>query len=1576
MSHQTEEFPEAQILDSRTDNKSAHPLVTYRRGYNLIALRILIRVVNGMRHISGGGKKSRSRRVAKAYVEKLIREEQEEAAKREARRETAQREAKRVAREQRALERRAREDEEERNRMRDEIRAVVQQQQEARELENRAALREQRAIAERTARREARRAVREQRQRIEQVTAVVLANEARHEVAFEPGPPMIEENVQYGPEVITYDTANVSDEDLLSDDFYTFILTDESKYVHPIQYHGRTITHDKARFIDNYRLTDYAKTIRDRIVEYEANVEVGDERIDRLWSALWARVLDAAFHTYFGVHPVPDEGAVGWGQIVFSTTVYNDKGKPDSEILHNRQVPYYYMYVDRPNFSIAALAHAIYELKYPTPAKSYTAYGDTSKGGSDNHADIVDANFTMKDDVEIFNIKRPGGEPITEKLPLDTVIVCSPDAKNRELDGYCLAFAYLSIADACRDDKSMLLLNNKLFKLPNNPAKVSERSDHLITKVLRQTPKIAVAELDMLLNALGLRRGPEGLSWNQLGLNDRPLWDLFEEYLDITVGIVSYDGTILHRPTESRRRSKSCAAIVYTVHKGKGHYRLALQLQSDKGKVMEVSEGLVYYEKIAEELSKCDAELETKPAEVKLTKVMKSHKKLVNESPIRYVFYDLETVNRDGYTYVYSCMAILAESMEKRPSKLTDLNNTNSFVGTTVASFVEWLMGPVCSSYRLVIVAFNGSKFDHIFLVEELAKRSMIVPDSALLVSNSVYSLVTTNGWRLFDLAKFLLGSLDSCCKNFKTVCCKVGGFDHSIPQKAYDEGKLGDWVRENNDKLYEYNMMDCMSLCELTFKAEAAFKSVSKMIVGEKSSILNHATIASFSYKILKKVGNMVDRPHKPKEIKAAKARVKRAKDALNDKSDGVRSSEKLRKLEQEKKILEQMVKENKGCKASVERQLPGPPQNYNDYKFFRSAIVAGRTQNMSGKPVCIQDTLAMIDICSSYPHVMNTCMFPSGEYVAVDCEHPDKLGVYECEFDQSVLKEKGLPVIIPLRTENNPLDWTYYGSMKCTLVTPDIISLREQGVDVKVGNGYVWNISSDRQFRDYIEPLFRRKQFLDAHKNDEQGNDAEREAVKLMMNSVSGKVGQRLFAFNINELSPSVAHSSALLSILEPESVQLGTEVPNCLYIHGVVKEKLRDEIYEKHMRTVAPTITAAFIYAYARRNLYQALKYNGLYCDTDSVIMRWSDYQRFAADNPNILAGKVKELGQWEMESKQDGTVPYTFYGILPKQYALIPDDATNNPFLKLKLKGVGKRDILVPDDQLLSVRKLTNDERGTWSVANRNNKFGSIEVAKRAFDAQVEGKKTYWLCSQVRRCAGLKFEAKFLNMIKVVAPLVPQRSVIVSGEVVSEEVNETRPLVQIINRNVVEMMRKIVRRDLECMDEAVRRKYIDELQEFKKDMPTLESMLKPRNDTERMMWKLPHGVTYNHIVNIHGEERKGTMELYEKVEEYIEDDEHEAIDEIEWGRQCILSNVVASLSLFFDGDCEERLLLLYRELPSMPYPKREHAVIDVIDDIRSMESVSDDVILTCMLAERRLLWLNRREHELLVNIEDEL
>ncbi|KAJ2210242.1 hypothetical protein EV179_006367 [Coemansia sp. RSA 487] len=79
-------------------------------------------------------------------------------------------------------------------------------------------------------------------------------------------------------------------------------------------------------------------------------------------------------------------------------------------------------------------------------------------------------------------------------------------------------------------------------------------------------------------------------------------------------------------------------------------------------------------------------------------------------------------------------------------------------------------------------------------------------------------------GFKVMDLCRILNMSLAKACKAFKCSQQKLS-LDHSQVQSMFMSGKLEEYMKENYNKIREYNMMDVKTLSELYFKTRHELK-------------------------------------------------------------------------------------------------------------------------------------------------------------------------------------------------------------------------------------------------------------------------------------------------------------------------------------------------------------------------------------------------------------------------------------------------------------------------------------------------------------------------------------------------------------------------------------------------------------------------------------------------------------------------------------------------------------------------------------------------------------------------------
>ena len=589
-----------------------------------------------------------------------------------------------------------------------------------------------------------------------------------------------------------------------------------------------------------------------------------------------------------------------------------------------------------------------------------------------------------------------------------------------------------------------------------------------------------------------------------------------------------------------------------------------------------------------------------------IAKARKPEEEITGEKKTLLISYDYESVyDRAGSTKPY-CLSWCCLDMSA-DDPLADLPKTmpqfkqhirTEKAGLIVSSdctsgFLEWMMSSdyVKGFTHVILEAFNGSRFDASFVAELAHARKKLLPKSLLVVGGGILKGCISGGFQFHDISRFLCGSLAYNCKAFGIERAKVGGFSHADSQAAENAGTLKQWCRDNAATLREYSAFDVLALAELSWKAYQAFRKCP----GEPD-MFAHPTIASMAYKTLKT---------------------------------------ELKKREQ---------------------ALPTSPQTIEDEQLMRGAMYAGRTQMMRGRGT-VRGKLYMYDIASSYPYTMLNDQYPTGEYIQTDREVVGKMGIYRCKIhsQRDGLAVEGRPnvTVVPFRDPDGiaPLDWTHSGEMTATITSVDIEEIRATGNVVEVYEGVYWEDSTVENFRPVLSGLEAIKGNQDRFKREksDEYNPALREASKLFMNSLSGKVAQRMKR-KVTVLSSDYDTTAKTLDSLKQSSVNLSI-FGKSLLITGTKVEPFNP-------KNASPCFLACFIYSYARRRLRAALLCGAWYCDTDSALFDEEGARRFRELHPDWLTpeGQDKKFGEWEEELGQDGTKEFECYMVQPKNYAI--------------------------------------------------------------------------------------------------------------------------------------------------------------------------------------------------------------------------------------------------------------------------------------------------------------------------------
>lgn len=605
-------------------------------------------------------------------------------------------------------------------------------------------------------------------------------------------------------------------------------------------------------------------------------------------------------------------------------------------------------------------------------------------------------------------------------------------------------------------------------------------------------------------------------------------------------------------------------------------------------------------------------------------KIKKKEEEAYLNRPRRYMFFDFETVyNEKGKLYPFALSSILYDD---KWEKIDDFFHADT-IGIKRTSirerFTRYIKKHNSAEYRTIMISYNGARFDN-FLLGEMLAQSGLLKGNNMQMANGAILRMRFMHYTVIDLCRFVMLPLKVACEGFKCELNKLE-FDHTEVQRAQNNGELGSWIKTNYDKLKDYNDRDNVVLMQLFKKVKESINE----LTGQE--IEKFMTISQMTY-------------------------------------------EHWRKDWGEDKV---------------------PPPLEENVKRVRQSIIAGRSQAFKKGFFDLCETLGLnsLDVKSLYPFVMMICLFPTGQEIRTEVVK-EGLGIYCVR-----IKKQPKTKIIPNRQKDCPLNWDYEGEFVTVLTSVDIEVLKDYNAefdyitfmekdlaDAKLEFekaskkhkensalykkakskyqsemrriveendktiGFYWE-TSDYIFKDYVEPFKNAKTQQDEWKGkgDEKYNAALREMIKLYLNSLSGKVGQReylkdvSFCFNDNQLQTfSKTHSDIVYD-----------EIPrmNCIKVEGT------NTAYKYKKENAKPVHIAAFIYSYARSHMYRSILSkadNKFFTDTDSCHMLEEEIEKLVDEGHGF--GKFHMGGEFGDFEKEIGFKVERYYSVAPKCYAM--------------------------------------------------------------------------------------------------------------------------------------------------------------------------------------------------------------------------------------------------------------------------------------------------------------------------------
>jgi DNA polymerase type B, organellar and viral len=661
-----------------------------------------------------------------------------------------------------------------------------------------------------------------------------------------------------------------------------------------------------------------------------------------------------------------------------------------------------------------------------------------------------------------------------------------------------------------------------------------------------------------------------------------------EDYFEVNIDILDDSIEILSREcvdNEDKNRTNVNWDYVYK-------YRSELKYEGDTFEILLKDEHYslivkkreVFFDRVCgDKLTRISGDFDNKPIQMtsqqRQKSLLRQDRKVakmeeVIQRSVKYIFFDIETIfdpDHQNYLSPYSIAWWVCDAISN-PPKFTPKNikkhisDTHMIIGNDcMEKFVDWIENNDKDT-KFILIGYNNSRFDNFPLLNQVISADIFT--HMLFVQNSVLKLTFSGRHTTFDLCRFVSDRLDRACDSFNVYPKKMKGFSHFAPQDAFmKDGWTGlfDWMDTNEVLLSEYNKTDVLATANLFFIVRQAYAKITK------ADILDYTTLASLSFDCFKNSISSMKEIGKTKDGKSIKKRV-------------------------------------------WKYDISAPPTHELD-KLARSGAVGGRCQKFIVKLI-VNELLKCVDVKSLYPYIMLNRCFPHGEIEYTETFLRNKMGMYNVKvITQPKVK------IIPKRGEES-LDWESNEEITTMMTSVEILCLERHGAvfeflplnDETDAIGIYWEEYSDCIFKDFFEEIKNEKTRQDRLKDAKSPlyNPALRNICKLLLNSLSGKPLQRNFDTTI-EMIRNQKDEDKFNQKVKEEETELVLLFTNYVLLSGKIQD---DKVYNP--KTAKPSYLAVFIYAHARTYMYDTLysRYDVIYTDTDSAVLKQKDYEDFAS------------------------------------------------------------------------------------------------------------------------------------------------------------------------------------------------------------------------------------------------------------------------------------------------------------------------------------------------------------------------
>lgn len=640
--------------------------------------------------------------------------------------------------------------------------------------------------------------------------------------------------------------------------------------------------------------------------------------------------------------------------------------------------------------------------------------------------------------------------------------------------------------------------------------------------------------------------------------------------------------------------------------------------------------------------------------------------------PNDYLFYDLETYMDPKHynTIIYTLSYVLTDENGKiKDSKVIvkdcEKDDLDEYMFRFFSKFYE-------GKRNVYIIGFNNGSFDDYMIIRVLMKHSK-APIKTMIDANNRILEFRWGRLKSKDLNRFLNTSLKEALKDFNCDTQK-GDLEHKQLQLAVENAKFNEYMNNNIDEVVSYARKDSFGLCELYFKVRKTFLDINPLM-----DINKFLTLSQMSMNVFKK-----------------------------EFEDEFGSDYELVVLDKE----------------------------MDDY--VRKALVGGKTR-VYGNNHC--DDVVGVDCTSLYPYSMMSNKFayvkkittPKGTKLldrnVFDIADGYKVG--DKGFYHIRVLSQPEENIYPKRKDDMTWDWDFKGEFD---TYTDHIRLQ---YFIKCGGEYEFldgfrfkkKVLWSNIFSKFMQRIKDMKIEQDKYKKakDPRYNKVLRECLKLLLNSLSGKMVQKpiikeriIVNTKAQKAKVEELHKPSYLPIDEKGGVFLAEwENPD-------------DEV-----RITSSSVNGIFIYSYSQVHMHEKLlskipnKYKHT-TDTDSLFFCRSQTGLIE----NIIGDDFGEF-KYEME---DLEARYEGYFPAKKIYtAFRPDleDGDEDKIAKYKFKGVRAKDYLVYDDKVAEVLRDLIKRKDYKRVNEMSEYLPTFQNNIETIKSLCEKSKVHILCYQIRR-----------------------------------------------------------------------------------------------------------------------------------------------------------------------------------------------------------------------------------------------